>query len=460
MSSKTKPVSQLSRSLCWAGLLMTGLVWGAEPQAPEVFSFGADLRLRYEALNDGITLDDRNDLGDRYFWRYRGRLWGKWAPTEDIALNGRLMWEGRHYDRPKSFDDSYNGGLMFDQLNFDWKKIGGLPLNLKAGRQDIMLGNGWLVMDGTPLDGSRTFYLDAAKFTYSLKDLATDIDLIYINQRAQTDESLGTLNGKEEDQAEQDEEGLILYARNKSLIPDSDLDGYFIYKNDDPVTGLCAPPSTRRDNNGSCFNSVSDNGEIYTLGIRLSGKFAKNWKLYAEGAGQWGQRRGNDMSGLGLNSRLTYELGDALKNAPHIGYEYLSGDDPSTRKNEAFDPLWGRWPQWSELYVYTYAIETRIGEVTNLHRLNLGWDLQPHETIKLSFDYHALWADENTRQGAVGFSDNDNFRGNLFAAWLRYKINKHVAGHLVAEYFDPGSYYQWPRDNSATFLRADLTLTW
>ncbi len=43
--------------------------------------------------------------------------------------------------------------------------MGGMPLTATVGRQDIIEGVGWLVMDGTPLDGSRTVYFDAARFT-------------------------------------------------------------------------------------------------------------------------------------------------------------------------------------------------------------------------------------------------------------------------------------------------------
>ena len=46
--------------------------------------------------------------------------------------------------------------------------LSGVPLDFKIGRQDLFLGNGWLVGDGTPLDGSRTFYFDAIRATLPL----------------------------------------------------------------------------------------------------------------------------------------------------------------------------------------------------------------------------------------------------------------------------------------------------
>ena len=64
--------------------------------------------------------------------------------------------------------------------------------------------------------------------------IKTTFDLIYINNYPNTDRFPKPLNGEIEDQTEQFEVGGILYARNKSLIKDTDLDGYFIYKGNDP----------------------------------------------------------------------------------------------------------------------------------------------------------------------------------------------------------------------------------
>ena len=147
--------------------LVSASALAAEPSGP--FSWGADLRLRQVFIGN-VGLNDANPTADRTFQRYRGRLWGTYAPTEHLSGSARLMWEGRHYNKPDAdqwpvpgFETWYSGGILFDQLTLDAKRIGGAPLSVKLGRQDIILGNGWLVLDGSPLDGSRSFYLDAAR---------------------------------------------------------------------------------------------------------------------------------------------------------------------------------------------------------------------------------------------------------------------------------------------------------
>ena len=167
----------------------------------------------------------------------------------------------------------------------------------------------------------------------------------------------------------------------------------------------------------------------------------------------------NTLSAWGLNSRLVYKFNDDWKHRLRISYEYLSGDDPDSATNEGFDPLWGRWPQFSELYVYTDAAETRIAETTNLHRLGFSWQADPTKQLQLELDYHILFADQNTYRDRAGFSSGGALRGNLFAAIMRYKFNRHMSGHLWGEYFIPGNYYSESRRDNAVFFRAELVFT-
>jgi hypothetical protein len=440
-------------------VLLAGCSCAQAADPTPIWSGGADLRLREVSIENANALQESNASAERLFQRYRLRGWGQYAPADGVKFDARLTWEGRHYQKPEiaAFEKWYSGALLFDNLSMTLDKPGGLPLAMKLGRQDIFLGNGWLVADGTPIDGSRTSYLDALRTTWTYSP-ATKVEAILINQDAKT--SL-TLNNKTEDQTEQDEKGLILYLRNK-YSADTDLDAFFFHKANSPVTGSLA--GGNRTNNGFIIPLAadpSDDGHVNALGGRIETQLNADWKLRAETAAEWGRRNGRDMQAFGFNGRATRQLGGDWKQRMHLGYEFLSGDDPATPRNEAFDPLWGRWPQWSELYgPYSYGAETRTGETTNLSRFNLGWAAKVHPTTEISLDYHAVFADENSKCGAAGFSCGDKFRGHLIAAWARAKFDKHVSGHLLAEYFFPGNYYIAPKGDNAYFLRAELFLTY
>ncbi|EGV32005.1 hypothetical protein ThidrDRAFT_1579 [Thiorhodococcus drewsii AZ1] len=431
-------------------------------EATSPFTWGGDVRLR-QIFVDNVGLDADSKTADRTFERLRTRLWGNYAFDQNVSVKARLLWEGRHYQSPNRSDyppleNWYSGGILFDLLHVDAKNIAGLPLSARIGRQEIMLGNGWLILEGTPLDGSRSFYFDAARATYAAEAIDTTFDLIYIDQNPDTGRFPQSLNGELEDQTEQHETGVVLYANNKSLL-DGDLDGYFIYKHDAPND----TPGNLRVNNGYPFASPSNSADIYALGARADTKLMENLRLRAEFVYEWGTRNDRDLSAFGLNSRLTYSFNDPLSNALHLGYEYLSGDDPDTQDDEGFDPLWSRWPQWSELMIYQWPLDSRVAGATNLHHLNAGWSAQVHSTTKVSLDYHALWAAEEypsypSQLGLI--SGDDNFRGHLFTGWIRTKLNKHVAGHLVAEYLMPGDYYAENRRNDSFFVRAEVSYTW
>jgi len=415
------------------------------------FKWGADLRARDEYFTNAITLNKDAVGHEQHFQRYRTRLWSTVTPVKDLDINSRLVWEFRNYCLPHGTQSGSLEGIrdvnfneaLFDNLNIKWSHILGQPATLTVGRQDIILGDGWLVLEGTPLDGSRTIYFDAARLNYNWEQAKTVLDLIYIQQYAQADKWIQPFNDQNKPLVEQDQRGAILHVANKS-IKDTEIDGYFIYT---------------QDYNADEYPGGVD-ADIYTFGGRYVRSFGEHWRYRAELAKQLGHKSMEDLCALGFNSRLAYFTNDSLNNNFRLSYEYLSGDDPDTDTNEAFDPLWGRWPQWSELYVFTYAPETSIASVTNLHRVGPGWSFNPTKQLEVCADYYLLFADQNPRGDQTGYSSDGKFRGQLVTAILRYTLNPHVKMHLLGEAFFPGNYYDDTKNDVAVFARYEVTFTW
>ncbi len=413
-------------------------------QPVEWLKLGADARLREIFAPNLISLDSSGN-GDWHFQRFRFRTWATATPVENLDFNVRLVYEPRNWCEPESKDNDDNNEALFDHLNVAWSEAFGLPLKLIVGRQDIIKGNGWLILDGTPLDGSRTIHFDAVRGIIDFEDYNTELDLAWICQKADTDHYIEPFCDKDQLVRDQNELGVMAYVTNKSL-PNTQIDGFFFYK---------------RDENPSGTHPLAVDGEIYTMGGRVAGAIGECWKYRAEAAGQWGDRFNQERCAGGFNSEVSYHLNDKWDNSFNAGYEYLSGDDPDTSGDyEGFDPLWARWPQWSELYIYTIVNENRIAEMNNLHRINVGWSFKPHEKLEVCTNYHALFTDENTMKGTAGFSDDGCFRGNLLTGLLRYRINPHIHGHLIAELFFPGDYYTDEMNDVAGFFRYEITFTW
>jgi hypothetical protein len=460
-------------------------------------TWGGDLRLRNEYFNNALSLTENpavsplfGSVHEQEYLRFRGRLWASVMPTNDLTFNVRLVAEPREFLKPSTMDTFYKQQGpqwrygIFDNLNFQWKKPFNLPATVTLGRQDIMLGDGWLVGDGSPEDGSFTTFLDAARVTYKLEDQKTTIDAIGLVQYARPDAWLPTLGPSTAVGAhpepylltDQNEKGAILWVANKSLDY-ANLDGYFIYKHDTRLNNFPVP-------------TFGDNADIYTLGARVSGLLCEQWKYSLEGAYQFGRKQDNELNqaganpylpasaqstgfrglnALGLNSKLTYMFKDKLNDQLSLSYEFLSGDDPNTGGDEMFDVLWGRWPRWSEMYnIYSYVPETRVGQTANLHRIGPTWTLTPLPAMDLSASYFILLADQDvpTRdldKAFLGpaapspFTGTGNFRGQYIQAVLKYKFNQHVSGHLWGEFLFPGNFYV--DHPMMSFLRAEIMFT-
>lgn len=446
--------------------------WISEVKSPlSWFTWGGDLRIRDEYYNNIVSLTDANPLHEQNVIRFRGRVWSTVTPVTNVTMNVRLAAETREWTRP-AFASQFRGqqGMewrygIFDNLNVKWNNAFDVPLNIAAGRQDIAIGdywNWWLVADGTPLDGSWTYFLDSIRATYEAKELKTKFDLIYIYQNARPDELVPTLNAGQSTPSEpeyalteQNEQGVIAYVSNKS-VKNTTLDAFFIYKHDDQELA-----------NG-------DNANIYSIGARITGLPAEHWQYSLEGAYQFGEKQDptvraapdleRDIAAYGANARLSYLFRDPLNNQLHLVGEYLSGDDNQTDgKDEMFDILWGRWPRYSELYIYSFAAETggRFAQHNNIYRLGGGWTFNPAKKTTVGAYYNALFApqEDPTRAGAATslFSGSGNFRGHYAQATLQHTFSKHVKGHLWAELVWQGDYYR--DDELMTMLRAEVSFS-
>jgi hypothetical protein len=414
-------------------------------------------------------------------------------PVTNVSVNARLAAEEREWMKPANASQYYaNAGPpivsrsgfeerygILDNAYLKWNNILDQPLTLSAGRQDIALGDPddwWLVMDGTPGDGSWTFFFDSIRTAYELKDIKTKLDVIYIHQNALPDEWIPTIGessgntlpsgtAKPYYLTEQNEQGVIVYLSNKS-VKNAQIDGYFIYKGD------------RRTDTSLIKNG--DNADIYTFGAKITGTPADHWSYSAEGAYQFGSKQDSnvvasyyvadrserrDISAYGGKVRLSYLFKDQLKNQVSLVGEFLSGDNPNTKgKDEMFDVLWGRYPRWTELGTWDFAAETagKYLQMNNLGRVGLNWNVTPVKGVNFNVMYNALFSPESiptrdTTAAAERFSRDGNFRGHYLQSILKYQFNKNVSAQLKGELLWEGNYYA--QRDLMTFIRSELMFT-
>lgn len=401
---------------------------------------GGDFRFRV-VYDNARKLDNKAIGHERTQMRLRARVQAKIKLADDLDFNIRLIAEPRYYIRAKAelHHWAYHEAL-FDKFNLTWRNAFDLPMTIVAGRQEIKLGSGWLICDGTPLDGGRTNFFDALRFTYNL-DSNTTADFILIDNHADTAKWLHPFNDRDIDLSEQDERGAILYF-NKKMSEDGGIDLYLIYKHD----------AHRVVPSGS-------EGEIYTLGTRLYGRLNDHWQYSAEVAPQTGHKNNKSLGAFGTNNQLIYNFNDEKKNRIYLGYEYLSGSrDPD--KN--FDRGFGRVDTWSVLYQGNIdSIDGRAYDNSNMHRIYTDWATNLTEKMELKTGYALLLADKNTsKAGTGGMSESGKCRGHLLRTQISYKPTKNIEHRLEGEVFVPGSFYNDDRNDVAVFARYNLIFTW
>ena len=442
------------------------------------FTWGADLRVREEYIRNARGL--KNNIDDTInMLRVRPRIWadfGSFFNDPSLGIpNGldiyiRLADETRIFmTRPSvaPFNTSAatNNARTFneivvDNLYVNWDRPAGLPVSFKVGRQDLTYGRGWVILDGTPLDGSRSIYSDAAKVTGHFDAIQTDLDLFVVDNKAYESrlQPIAIEAGQQQYTSEYDTRLLGAYLISKHFAP-MELNAYYIYKDDTLKIGKLV--------------GTDANGRIvHTAGALVQGTLPKTgWDYYAESAYQWGNEGAitgvsteEQRQGYGFTSDLGYTFKQVTATPRlHAGYETLSGDDPHSKTYGGWDPVMSRWPEFSELYVYRWQYEGKtgggtVGAWTNLQRATVGVSAKPTHKMTTTFDYSLLFANERNLNNTVkaGTTYGGGYiRGSLLVAKLLYDFNSHISGHLWAEYFEPADFYSSMKDG-AVFLRWEL----
>jgi len=179
---------------------------------------------------------------------------------------------------------------------------------------------------------------------------------------------------------------------------------------------------------------------INTFGGRLQVPILKPLLLTFEGAYQTGSYGEADRRALGGLSHFDYSPGGVpLLKTLVVGGIFLSGDRPETGEFEAWDPLFSRWPKWSEGYIYTLIRETRVAYWSNLTSLYGSVVLDFGSRVNASVTFHRLGADEPNPApfpGGTGLK-----RGTLIVGRFNYTISRNLSGYFQWDYFRPDDFY-------------------
>ncbi len=407
----------------------------AEDKPPARFSLIFAERFRFEAWDNAINL--ANDSGEGFAYTRNKTTFGfDWRPWTRLEVLAKATNELRVYVLPKDRVFTWHE-IFFDNLYVRWRPSARRPFTLTVGRQDIFLGEGFVVADGTPLDGSRSYYFNAVRFDYDIRPNHRLTAFLHTMDR--TDRFLPVIHAPNlltpQALVEQPERAVMIYYAGR--FGRVGLDGYFIRKS------VTAPEA-----------GMIPSG-INTLGARTVAVLVPPLALTLEGAWQSGSCGGVKRAAFGGIAHLDYSPRWRFKTLKTfvLGGIYLTGDDPATPRMEGWDPLFSRWPKWSEGYIYTLSRESRIAYWSNLSSVygSLVFDFGPSANATVTV--HRLGA-EHARPGE--FPGGTGLRrGALIVGRLNFVINKALSGHLEWDRFDPGDFYR-PGAAGFNWLRLEL----
>lgn len=415
-------------------------------QAPAL-EFGFQERVRTESWDN--LMDHRGAAPDfRTQIRFRSRLWAVVPLGPDLAFAAGLVNENRKIQRP---DQAAHGReIAFETLYLDWRPAPGW--SLRAGRQNLMRGDGFVLFDGSASDGSRSAYFNAMDLAWSRG--GTTVELLAILDPLK-DRYLPRINeavAPRERQLlnERDEAALGVYATWRT--EGRDLQAYAFHKTERQDVRSTADPAFQPDR------------RVGTLGARVFLGPTRGFSFTAEGALQSGRedpRPGtagpsSRIRAWGAQARLSRDFGLPARPGLALGWVGLSGDDASTPAREGWDPLFSRWPKWSELYVYSLVPEAGVAVWSNLTMVELTVKTHPAKILDLRASLYWMRAFRPaTDRGplfALGLG-----RGRLLELRADLKLSETWQGHLLYERLDPGTFYTGP--DAGRFFRIEAIYT-
>lgn len=406
-----------------AALLLVMAASAAAQQSAEKPSveIGVEQRVRNENWNNIFDWSDSTD-DQRNQIRYRTRLWAKVPVSSNFEVAVGLNQETNQIVGAKNRFDEIDFETAYLQVN----RLFSNHLSLRVGRQNLMKGEGFILLEGNPWDGSRTIYHNAAVLTYATRK--STLDFIGIYDPAY-DRFLPRFHDQHRLLQEWNESAVGAYFTHR-FSPKTSLEAYHFYKREfrdtRPVTNAQFQPDRH----------------VQTTGARLVRQLRQGLSATGEFAVQRGaQHPSTPIAAWGGYGYLKKTFAAPAK--PYVlgGYWAMSGDDPNSKNRiEGWDPIFSRWPKWSELYIYSQFREKGVAYWTNTNLWQAEFGAAPIKPLDLRFTWYRMGA-YHPFAGSPAVFSNGTLRGNHVQARLGVNLSSQWSGHVLWESQNPGSFY-------------------
>jgi len=391
--------------------------------------------------------------------------------TDNVSATVRLL-------NQRLWEDHTAGG---DQITLDnayvvLREFLYSPLTVILGRQNLLVGNGFIVGDGALADPEGVFAANDPNNVHAAGNNGQEYSAFnaFDAVRLILDYSPLTLDlfyakGNESGATEDDETLYGVVANYKLDEWDAVIEPYWIYLDDQAGVNTVTVNDAQFAGAGRTY----EGNKVHTLGVRTSASPVENLRIDAEGAFQFGDMY--DTTGVGPISERDREAFAASlyanytwEDAPWtpatgLGWVFFSGEEASTaRAGGDFDEV-DEFNAWHSVYrgqfwtyiqdflggadapanPYTTVDANDTGANTNRHLLYFDVNASPMEDVTLFARYVRAYFDEDPRPG------RDSHAGDEFDVKATYDYTEDVTLGVFAGWFFPGDYYDGEPTTSA-----------
>ncbi|MBU4316786.1 MAG: alginate export family protein [Proteobacteria bacterium] len=398
---------------------------------------GGEIWVRGYDLENFWSNDESKNFDDWNAFRLRGSLFTSMDVGDNVSgyirITDQNYGEGVTYSpkmagagTDKWEEDNKSNKVFLENAYIDAKSMFGGPVDVRFGRQNLIYGSGFVVLDGQSQFASTSIYFDGVKLTWNIVENLT-LDSFYMkdqeNERANNPDDDITLSGL-----------------------------YFTSKKTPVIGGQAEVYVMNREDESSCK-------DIDMYGVRLSNKYDFGLDYSAEVALQAGDAyNGEDQEALGAKLDLGYTFPIDIKPRIFAQYALMSGDDESTEEYEGWDVFYGGWPQFGDLLAWKFVnlpvgpggaqvnnnvnydpnfgkSSSVVGEAIyeNLSILTFGLGCKIMDKVSPKVSYSIIKLDET-----YAARTNDDDFGDYFQASIGYEYSKALAFNVYFATIDPG----------------------
>jgi hypothetical protein len=411
---------------------------------------GGRVQLRGYELKNFWNFNSDNEIDRWSVFRSYTSLYTKAKVTDDIT--GFINFANQHWGNGVGAGENMDSNVFVDNAWIEANNLFNQPLTLKAGRQNLMYGSGFVLFDGQSQSGSTAIYFDGIKLGLKLGQSAL-LEGLYFkdqeNNRSNAVEDDITLAGA--------------YLTSNCPVLGNTQELYLLNRRDEKlaINGVQATKDIWMA--GLRISDMLDVGGENEFGLNYSGEIAYQFGRFAEFPGSTAQ---NDIDQKSLGYKL--DAGLKFKNVlftPRLfaNYTFMEGNDPGTDDNERWDVFYGGWPQFGDLLAFKYlnvgpnnAIayydanynqgSTVPGEAvySNLKVATLGIGSNLTASLYADLSYSLLTIDQPDP------GRDDDF-GDYYQINLRYAYSPNLSFAIYSGLIDPGKAFLYD-DNAYEFF--------